>query len=171
MLARTLSRAVRSATTQRFQAVRSFADDAAAASDGNLSLTFAVPHRALYEKANVELVRLPSVAGEYGVTAGHTPNVSQLVPGVVRVYAEKDGTPEEWFISGGYAMTHPDNSLDVAAVEVCSLEDLDIAQVNANLADAQARMESAAEGSPERASAAIEVECNNAMAQALNEGQ
>ena len=126
------------------------------------------PHRAIYEKANVELVRLPGVSGEFGITAGHTPNVSQLVPGVVRVYAEKDGEADEWFVSGGYAMTHPDNSLDVAAVEVCKLDDLDLGTVQSNLAEAKARMESAAEGSPERATAQIEVECNTAMELALS---
>eukprot|EP00941_MAST-03F_sp_MAST-3F-sp1_P001374 g1374.t1 len=168
MISRILRRSVRSTNVARFQQVRSFADEAAASNDG-LSLTFAVPHRALYEKAAVELVRLPGVSGEFGITAGHTPNISQLVPGVVRVYPEKEGEPEEWFVSGGYAMTHPDNSLDVAAVEVCALEDLDAATVTANLAESKARMESAPEGSSERASAQIEVECNTAMAQALGE--
>jgi hypothetical protein len=75
--------------------VRTFADDAT-----KITLNFAVPHRVLYENAQVELVRLTSCAGEYGVTAGHTPNVSQLAPGVALVYKSKDAEPEKYFVSG-----------------------------------------------------------------------
>ena len=45
------------------------------------------------------MVQLPGVTGEFGVTAGHTPNVSQLVPGVVQIHTE-GAEPEKYFVSG-----------------------------------------------------------------------
>lgn len=74
---------------------RSFSDEAS-----NVTLNFAMPHGILYENEEVELVRLTSCAGEYGVTAGHTPNVSQLAPGLARVYKDKDAEPATFFVSG-----------------------------------------------------------------------
>ena len=74
---------------------RSFSDDAS-----KITLNFAMPHGALYEDEQVDLVRLTSCAGEYGVTAGHTPNVSQLSPGLAQVYKNKDGEPDVYFVSG-----------------------------------------------------------------------
>ena len=74
---------------------RSFSDEAS-----NITLNFAMPHGILYENEEVELVRLTSCAGEYGVTAGHTPNVSQLAPGLARVYKDKDAEPATFFVSG-----------------------------------------------------------------------
>lgn len=78
-------------------ASRTFADDAAA-----INLNFAMPHGVLYENEQVELVRLTSCAGEYGITAGHTPNVSQLAPGLALVYKSKDDEPEKYFVSGKF---------------------------------------------------------------------
>ena len=51
------------------------------------------------KKQQVKLVQLPGVTGEYGVTAGHTPNISQLVPGLVQIHTD-DSEPERYFVSG-----------------------------------------------------------------------
>merc|ERR1719261_1823769 len=80
--------------------------------DGGLVLNFATPHGAICHDRAVENVQLTSVVGEYGVTAGHTPNISQLVPGKVTITAA-GGEPESYFVSGGYAMMHPSNNIDV----------------------------------------------------------
>ena len=53
----------------------------------------------------VKLVQLPGVCGEFGVTAGHTPNISQLVPGVVQIHTDAP-EPEKYFVSGAKMPVH-----------------------------------------------------------------
>ena len=93
MLAVTLRRTATRPAANMF--ARAFSDEAS-----NVTLNFAMPHGAIYEDEEVELVRLMSVAGEFGVTAGHTPNVSQLAPGLALVYKTKDAEPDTYFVSG-----------------------------------------------------------------------
>lgn len=50
-----------------------------------LKLNLTTPHTPLYNKKVVDKVILPGAAGEYGVTAGHSPIISELKPGVVSV--------------------------------------------------------------------------------------
>ena len=50
-----------------------------------LTLNLTTPHTTLYTKKVVSQVILPGSAGEYGVTAGHSPIISELKPGVVSV--------------------------------------------------------------------------------------
>jgi hypothetical protein len=50
-----------------------------------LTLNFTTPHTPIYVKKVVGTVILPGDAGEYGITAGHSPLISQLKPGVVSV--------------------------------------------------------------------------------------
>jgi F0F1-type ATP synthase epsilon subunit len=66
-----------------FLAVRTFAAEATNASQ--LTLNFTTPHTPVHVKKTVDKVILPGIAGEYGVTAGHAPIISELRPGVVSV--------------------------------------------------------------------------------------
>ena len=69
---------------------------------------------------------MPGCAGSYGITAGHTPNVSQLMPGVVEIFENRaEEATEKYFVAGGYAFYLPDGSLKIAATEACKLDDLD----------------------------------------------
>ena len=61
----------------------------------------------------VDRVIIPGAEGVYGVTAGHTPIVSQLKPGVVEIVHEAAGEAEKYFVSGGFALTH-DTSVTVS---------------------------------------------------------
>ena len=60
--------------------------EAAPASASALILNFTSPHTTLYSNKVVDLVVLPGEGGEYGVTKGHSPIISQLKPGVVSVH-------------------------------------------------------------------------------------
>lgn len=62
--------------------VRNFAEAPAA---GQLTLNFTTPATALHVKKVVDKVIIPGAAGEYGVTAGHSPIISELKAGVVQV--------------------------------------------------------------------------------------
>lgn len=63
---------------------RGFAQ-AAAPSASQLTLNFTTPHSPVYTKKAVSQVIVPGAAGEFGLTAGHSPIISELKPGVVTV--------------------------------------------------------------------------------------
>ena len=50
-------------------------------------------------------MKVPGVEGEYGITAGHTPVVSQMKPGIVSIVHGAGEEPEKFFVSGGFAFT------------------------------------------------------------------
>jgi ATP synthase, Delta/Epsilon chain, beta-sandwich domain len=61
------------------------AEAAAAVSSGSMTLNLCTPHAPIYKGKAVDKVILPGDDGEYGVTAGHSPLISQLQPGVVTI--------------------------------------------------------------------------------------
>ena len=63
-------------------ATRSFSDAAAATS---MTLNLSTPHENIYSDKVIDKVLLPGEQGEYGVTVGHSPIISQLKPGVISV--------------------------------------------------------------------------------------
>ena len=67
----------------RFHFVRNFSENAANAAVMTLNLS--TPHENIYSEKTVDKVLLPGENGEYGVTVGHSPIISQLKPGVVSV--------------------------------------------------------------------------------------
>jgi hypothetical protein len=86
--------------------VRSFAAPAEAAGSSQLQLNFSTPHTPIHVKKSVSQVLLPGSDGEYGVTAGHSPIISELKPGIVTVI-HTGGETEKFFVPGGFALTHP----------------------------------------------------------------
>ena len=48
-----------------------------------VNLNFTSPGASIYTDTAVDLVIIPGVSGDYGVTAGHTPTISELRPGTV----------------------------------------------------------------------------------------
>ncbi len=86
---------------------------------------------ALY--AQVDLVLLPALTGDFGVMPGHVPTVAQLRPGVITVHKTMDKEIEKYFVSSGFAFVHADSSTDVCAVEAVKVEDLDPEAVRAGL--------------------------------------
>lgn len=85
MLGRALINSGRSSS--KFATRRLATQQAAAVAEGSnqLVLNFTTPHAPVYFKKAVGMVILPGEAGEYGVTAGHSPIISELKPGVVSV--------------------------------------------------------------------------------------
>lgn len=64
---------------------RCFAEAASSAPASAMTLNLCTPHAAIYKNKVVDKVLLPGESGEYGVTVGHSPVISQLKPGVVTV--------------------------------------------------------------------------------------
>lgn len=110
-----------------------------------LSLNFFLPHASFFQNsevrfegcqhahsvassskcAQVDLVLIPAVTGDFGVMPGHVPTVAQLRPGVISVHKELDKDVEKYFVSSGFAFVHNDSTADVCAVEAVKLDDLD----------------------------------------------
>lgn len=63
--------------------------------------------------ADVELVEIPGVGGELGVYAGHTPFLTALGTGELRVYRPAEMTT--YIVSGGYVEVRPDHMRVLAA--------------------------------------------------------
>jgi F0F1-type ATP synthase epsilon subunit len=132
-----------------------------------MNLNFSMPHGAIYEDTPCALVRVPGAAGEFGITAGHVPIIAELQAGTVLVYPEKEGTPEEYFVSGGFAMYHENGNCDVAVVEAFKLEDLDADAVAKGLASSKSTFDSAPQESVEKGIAEVEMNTFSAMQKAL----
>eukprot|EP00212_Chloropicon_laureae_P006949 CAMPEP_0197495208 /NCGR_PEP_ID=MMETSP1311-20131121/34952_1 /TAXON_ID=464262 /ORGANISM="Genus nov. species nov., Strain RCC856" /LENGTH=233 /DNA_ID=CAMNT_0043040683 /DNA_START=86 /DNA_END=787 /DNA_ORIENTATION=- len=157
----------------------SFASEFAAkskepAADGavpeKVTFNFFLPHEKPYSGAEVDMVLVPAVSGDFGVMPGHVPTAAQLRPGVLTVQ-EDEGTTKKFFVSSGFAFVHADSTTDVCAVEAFPVEDLDPATVEAGLADYTAKLATATSGGDdyEAAAAQIGVEVYSAMNAALAE--
>lgn len=85
------------------------------------------------------------LAGEYGVTKGHSPIISELKAGVVQITHEPGQAPEKYFVSGGFALTHANSVTDIAVVEAAKLDDIDPEAVPKIYAEAVKDMNAAPE--------------------------
>ena len=170
MLRTVASRVSRVAGRRTFQSsTRALAEaDASAAEATQVTLNFAVPYQPIYDASEVDLVIVPGVTGEYGITAGHTPIISELKPGLVQIYHNADDAePEKYFVSGGFAFTHANSVTDITAVEAVKLDELDQDAVRAGLSSFKAAMDAATPESQDHAVAQIGLEVHEAMAEAL----
>jgi F0F1-type ATP synthase epsilon subunit len=153
----------------RSLARRAFATDAAAASSTptKVTLNLNTPYESFFKNAQVDLVQIPGLIGEYGVTAGHTPIIAQLKPGVIKVHVEREKDVQSFFTPGGFALTHANSVTDIACVELVKVEDIDASAAEAGLNKYKAALATAAEGSQEKIDAQIGVETHQAMLSAL----
>ena len=87
----------------------------------------------------VDQVDVPGSEGDFGVLAGHAPLIALLRPGIMTVYA--GGEQTKLVVLGGFAEVGPDG-LTVLADVATSLEDLDRAALQAQIAE----METGAQG-------------------------
>merc|ERR1712151_1241730 len=95
---------------------------------------------------------------------GHTPNVSELKPGVVEIFHDKDEKePEKFFVAGGFAFMHPNSTCDITAIEACKIEDLDGDAAAAAMAQYKSKMDAAPADSLERSEAQIGYDTAAAM--------
>ena len=130
-----------------------------------MTLNLVTPHATLYKGKVVDKVLLPGESGEYGVTVGHSPIISQLKPGVVTVI-HTAGEIEKFFVAGGFALTHANSVTDVSVTEAFPLAELDESAIRTGYAEATKGL-SAADGSIAKATAQIEVAAFTSMARAI----
>lgn len=83
---------------------------------------------------NVTMVTIPGEEGEFGVLEGHSPLLSAIKPGVVRVNKDSvNDNPRRIFVAGGFADVGPDHCT-VLAEEVHDLSLVDVTTLDADIA-------------------------------------
>jgi F-type H+-transporting ATPase subunit epsilon len=87
---------------------------------------------ALVFVGDADQVDLPGAEGDLGVLAGHSPIVTALRPGIVRVIA--DGRDEKFVILGGVAEFSA-SSLNVLADSASPIDAFDVAELKAKIED------------------------------------
>ncbi|MBI3897578.1 MAG: F0F1 ATP synthase subunit epsilon [Gammaproteobacteria bacterium] len=83
-----------------------------------------------------EMVILPGEAGELGVLPGHTPLLTRIRPGAVRIKVPNQADEELVFVAGGLLEVHP-NRVTVLADTAIRGKDLDEAKANEALKQAE----------------------------------
>jgi F-type H+-transporting ATPase subunit epsilon len=92
----------------------------------------------------VDQVDVPGAEGDFGVLAGHAPLIALLRPGVMTVYAK--GEQIKLVVLGGFAEVGPDG-LRVLAEVATSIEDVDRAALQAQIAEMEERCKQMEQGS------------------------
>ncbi|NLY28865.1 MAG: F0F1 ATP synthase subunit epsilon [Alcaligenaceae bacterium] len=105
---------------------------------------------------DAKFVVLPGEAGELGIMPGHTPLISRIKPGTVKV-VQTDGTEVAIFVAGGILEVQP-NRVTVLSDTAIRAEDLD----EAKAIEARKRAEEALRTAKDKADIAV-VEAELAM--------
>lgn len=132
-----------------------------------VTLNLSTPYQCIFKETKVDLIQIPGAVGEYGVTAGHTPIISQMKPGLIKVHLEREKDVQTFFTAGGFAFTHADSVTDIACVELVKLDDIDRDAAEAGLNNYKSIVATAADGSAEKIDAQIGLETHQALAAAL----
>jgi F-type H+-transporting ATPase subunit epsilon len=98
-----------------------------------LNFALVSPERELFH-GDVDQVVVPGSEGEFGVLPNHAPVMSVIKPGALRVI--DGGSERRIFVNGGFADVTPDG-LTVLAEEAIDLADVDSAEIEQQLKNAQ----------------------------------
>src|SRR5262245_35811386 len=98
-----------------------------------LSFALVSPERELFH-GEVDHVVVPGSEGEFGVSPAHAPVMSVVKAGALRVF--NDGAERRIFVNGGFADVTPEG-LTVLAEDAVDLADVDLAQLEQQIKDAQ----------------------------------
>ena len=104
-----------------------------------LAFALVSPERELFQ-GQVDQVVVPGTDGEFGVLPKHTPFMSTIKPGALRIL--NDGTERRVFVNGGFADVTPDG-LTVLAEDAVDLADVDTAALEQDLKNAREDLDTA----------------------------
>ena len=93
-------------------------------------------------------VAMPGMEGDFGVLPGHAPLMSALRAGVIQVEGGSEG-PDRIYIAGGFAEVAADR-LTVLAEEAIVVDDMDRADLEQRVAEANDELSGAEEGEDRR---------------------
>jgi len=130
--------------------------------DGKVEFELVSPERLLFAEP-VDMVVVPGSEGDFGVLERHTPLISTVRPGVIRVYRD-DAVTDRIFVGGGFAEVTPARCTVLADIAV-PVEEIDRAEAEQRLKDAQEDLADA-KTDAERAAAAKAILVYEAMIEA-----
>lgn len=105
------------------------------------------PERLLISES-AEAVVAPGIEGEFTVMAGHAPFVAVLKPGILVV--KIGDTLRRLFVRGGLAEVTPEQGLTILADRAIPVEDMDPAQIEAEIRNAEEDLADAADDEARR---------------------
>ena len=111
---------------------------------------------------DVEMVVVPGAEGDFGVLPRHTPMISTVRPGVIRVF-ENGAATTRIFVAGGFAEVTPERCT-VLADQAIPVADIDRAAAEQQLKDAREDLADAKD-EDERKAAEKAIAVNEAMLQ------
>lgn len=106
------------------------------------------PERLLLSE-DVEMVVVPGTDGDFGVLPRHTPMISTVRPGVIRVF-ENGAVKDSIFVAGGFAEVTPERCT-VLADQAVPLGEIDRADAEQKLKDAREDLADAKDDDERRA--------------------
>ena len=109
----------------------------------NLHFELVSPEKLLFS-GDVEQVDVPGSEGYFGVLAGHAPAVAILRPGILTVKTQ--GGEQKIVVLGGFAEVSA-NGLTVLADVATAVEDIDRAQLAAQIKDMESKIAQMEQGS------------------------
>ena len=109
----------------------------------NLHFELVSPEKLLFS-GEVEQVDVPGSEGYFGVLAGHAPAVAILRPGILTVKTQ--GGEQKIVVLGGFAEVSA-NGLTVLADVATAVEDIDRAQLAAQIKDMESKVAQMEQGS------------------------
>ena len=109
----------------------------------NLHFELVSPEKLLFS-GEVEQVDVPGSEGYFGVLAGHAPAVAILRPGILTVKTQ--GGEQKIVVLGGFAEVSA-NGLTVLADVATAVEDIDRAQLAAQIKDMESKIAQMEQGS------------------------
>ncbi len=102
----------------------------------------------LLMSVEADAVAMPGMEGDFGVMPGHAPIISALRAGIIEVEGTTD-SPDRIYIAGGFAEIAADR-LIVLAEEAVVVSDLDRANLEQRIQEANEELAAAEEGEPRR---------------------
>jgi F-type H+-transporting ATPase subunit epsilon len=118
-----------------------------------IHLEIVSPERLLLSR-DVDMVVIPAFEGDMGVLEGHAPMTVVLRGGVVSLY-EQDRVVETLFVASGFAEVTPERCT-VLANEAMPVKELDLADAERRLRDAEAAHAQVEDANPVQEELALE---------------
>ena len=134
--------------------------------DEQVEFELVTPEKLLLSRG-VEMVVVPGADGDFGVLQRHTPMISNVRPGVIRVY-EGGKVTEDIFVAGGFAEVTPARCT-VLADQATPVAELDRAATEQRLKDEREDLADA-KTDEERTAAEKQIAVCEAILKVISEG-
>ncbi|KAH9611799.1 hypothetical protein KSS87_010622 [Heliosperma pusillum] len=129
-----------------------------------LTINFFLPYSSDISTQQVDMITVPAATGQMSILPGHMATMTELNPGLLSLHEGNETT--KYFISGGFALTHPNSVTDVIVEEAVPIERIDPDLVQKGLADFSQRLSSST-SDYEKVEAQVGVYVHTALSSAL----